>query len=291
MTHAISGFMSALGLISPRMGSFLGMVLGRIWFLFDKKHKKIALNSLMHAYASELNPRERYLLARKVFENSATMLFEHARFHKMNPDDYTKLFKVTGLQHLKAAQAKGRGILCFSGHLGNWEVASVISFLIDITFSVVYKKIEYPPMEDYIKAKRASSGCKMLPLHNALGGVLASLAKGEAVVLIVDQNSRKREHSVFIDFLGRKASANMGLAKLALGSKAPVVPIFTYRKNGWTHLEFLPEIPLIQTGNEKEDILTNTQKYHGIIEDYIRKYPDQWFWLHNRWRTRPLDEI
>jgi len=290
VSHMLSGFMSILGLIPPSAGRFLGKFMGRIWFTFDKKHKKTTLDSLGHTYSSEMNSHTRWLLARRVFENTATMLFEHTRFHRMKPDEYADFFEIRGLHNFKAAQAKGRGILCFSGHLGNWEQAASITHLTGVTFSVVYKKLESSVLENYVKTMRASTGCKMLPLHNALDGVFKSLARGEAVGLIVDQNSRKRHHSIFIDFLGRKASANTGLARIALRSGAPVIPILTYRKNGKTYLEFLPEIPLTHTNNEKADILANTQAYHATLEDYIRKYPDQWFWIHNRWKTRPLEE-
>ncbi|SDT84247.1 lysophospholipid acyltransferase family protein [Desulfobacula phenolica] len=289
-SHILSSFMSILGLLSPSMGRFLGKVLGRIWFGIDKKHKRITLDSLGHAYAAEMDSHARWLLARRVFENTATMLFEHARFHTIDPDDYFDYFEITGLENFKAAQAKGRGVIVFSGHLGNWEYGSALTRLTGVTFSVVYKTIESPVMESYVKAKRSSTGCKMLPLHNALDDVFETLARGEAVGLIVDQNSRKRHQSVFVDFFGRKASANKGLARIALRTNAPAVPTLTYRKNGRPHLEFLPEIPLIRTGNEEHDILVNTQAYHAVIEDYIRQYPDQWLWLHNRWKTRPLEE-
>ncbi|SMC44760.1 KDO2-lipid IV(A) lauroyltransferase [Desulfocicer vacuolatum DSM 3385] len=287
----LSGTMSVLGLLSPPTGRFLGKVLGRIWFCFDKKHKRITLNSLGHTYSKKMSFQTRWKLARKVFENTATMLFEHARFHRMPPHDYGDFFEVIGIHHFKAAQAKGRGILCFSGHLGNWEQAVAVAHLTGVPFSVVYKKIESPVMEAYLKAKRASTGCNMLPLHNALDGIFATLARGEAAGLIVDQNSRKRHHSVFIDFLGRKASANTGLARIALDSGAPVIPILTYRKNNQTYLEFFPEIPLIKTNDKNADILANTQAFHAVIESNIKKYPDQWFWIHNRWKTRPLEEI
>jgi len=290
VSHMLSGFMSILGFIPPSAGRFLGKFMGRIWFCFDKKHKKITLDSLGHAYSKEMDSQTRWLLARRVFENTATMLFEHTQFHKINPDKYLEFINIIGFHNFKAAHLKDRGVLCFSGHLGNWELGSALTHLTGVTFSVVYKIIESPILESYVKAKRASTGCKMLPLHNALDGVLKSLARGEAVGLIVDQNSRKRQHSVFINFFGRKASAHTGLARIALHSKAPVVPILTYRKNGKTYLEFLPETPLIHTDNEESDILANTQAYHSILEDYIRQHPDQWFWLHNRWKTRPLEE-
>ena len=288
--HMLSGFMSVLGLLSPSTGRLLGKILGRIWFGFDKKHRRITLDSLGHTYGTQMGAHDRWLMARRVFENTATMLFEHARFHSMDSGKYWKTFEIRGLHHFWAAHAKGRGILCFSGHLGNWELASAICCFTGVTFSVVYKTIESPVMDNYVKSTRGATGSRLLPLHNALEGVFETLAKGEAVGLVVDQNSRKRDHSVFVDFLGRKASANTGLARIALRANAPVVPIMNYRKNGRMYIDVLPEMPLVRTGEEEHDIFVNTQAYHALIEGYIRQYPDQWLWLHNRWRTRPLEE-
>jgi len=290
MSRMLSGFMSVIGLFSPSTGRLLGKILGRIWFGLDKKHRKITIESLDHAYGTQMGSHDLWLLARRVFENTAGMLFEHARFHSMDTNNYWTAFEIRGLHHFWAAHAKDRGILCFSGHLGNWELASAICCFTAVRFSVVYKTIENPVMDNYVKSTRAATGSRLLPLHNALDGVFETLARGEAVGLFVDQNSRKRDRSVFVDFFGRKASANTGLARIALRTNAPVIPILTYRKNYRMHIEILPEMPLIRTDDEEHDILVNTQAYHSLIEDYIRQYPDQWLWLHNRWRTRPLEE-
>lgn len=289
--HTLSVATFILGLIPPAMGRLLGKYLGRIWFDLDKKHRKITLDSLAHAYEKEMTVYDRWLTARRVFENTATMLFEHTWFHRLGPGRYWKYFRISGIEHFWAAYAKGRGVLCFSGHLGNWELASVLCRFTGVPFSVVYKTIESPVSDNYIKSKRASSGCRMIPVHNAMDHILESLAKGEVAGLIIDQNSRKREHSVFVDFFGRKASANTGLAWIALRTKAPVLPVLTYRKNDRMHLDILPEISMVQTGDQDHDILVNTQACHSVIEDYIRQYPDQWLWLHNRWKTRPLEEV
>lgn len=290
MGRALSGCTSFLGLLSPSIGRLLGKSLGRVWFALDKEHRKITLGSLGHAYATKMGRHDRWLLARRVFENTATMLFEHTRFHRMDPGRYWEFFEIKGLDNLRAAHAKGRGVLCFSGHLGNWELAIVLCRLTTVPFSVVYKPIGSSVVDDYVKSKRASFGCKVLPLHNAMEGVLKNLAKGEAVGLVVDQNSRKRERSVFVNFFGRKASANTGLAWIALHTNSPVVPIIIYRENGRMHIDILPEMSMVRTDDQAHDILVNTQACHSLIENYVRQYPDQWLWLHNRWKTRPLEE-
>jgi len=107
--------------------------------------------------------------------------------------------------------------------------------------------------------------------------------------MLIDQNA-KRHHGVFIDFFGRKACANSGPAHLALMTDVPVIPYFFIRENGKYRLEILPEVPVVNTGDMKQDIFVNTQNFNRVIESIIRRYPDQWFWIHNRWKTQPLAE-
>lgn len=283
--------MSFLGMIPEPVSNQLGNFIGSIWFFLDKKHRTLTMNNIKKAYGSRKSNKEIKILAKNVFKNTAKMLFEHARFHRMKHEDFSGLFSITGLEHLKAAHAEGKGVLCFSGHLGNWELLATLAYITQIKFSVIYKTIEFAPMDRYITKTREFTGCNMLPLHNALDQVIISLGRGDMIGLIVDQNVRKRNRAVFIDFFDRKASATKGLAKLALSTKAPVVPLFIFKDKGRTKIEILPKVPLIQTDDIEQDIFDNTQVYHSIIEKYVRKYPEQWFWLHNRWKTRPLEEI
>ncbi len=290
--HAISISMSLLGKIPVSAGNMAGDILGALWFAFDKKHCKLTCSNIKHAYGSEKSDVEVKILARRVFQNIARMLFEHTRFHGMNPEDFSRHFSLKGFENLYSAHAQGKGVLCYSCHLGNWELFSVIPYITKLQFSVVYQTVEFAPMNRYINEKRAFTGAaSMIPLHNALDRVKACLAKGDIAGLIVDQNVRKRHRGVFIDFFNRKACVHKGLAMLALSTKAPVLPVFTYRDKGKIYIEILPQVPLIQTEDEQKDIFDNTKVYHSIIEKQIRQYPDQWFWVHNKWKTRPLEEL
>ncbi len=290
--HAISIFMSLLGRVPESAGNRAGDILGTLWFAFDKKHRKLTCSNIKLAYGTKKNYREVRILARNVFKNTARMLFEHTRFHRMNPEHFSDVFSIKGLDNLITAHDRGKGVLLYSGHLGNWELLLLIPYITRLKFCVVYKTVKFAPMDRYIMAKREFSGnCDMIPLHNALDKVKASLKRGEIIGLAVDQNTRKRDRGVFIDFFNRKACVQKGFASLAVSTKAPVVPLFTYRENNKTYIEILPQIPLIQTNDEQQDIFDNTQVFHSIIEKYVRKYPDQYFWMHNKWKTRPLDEL
>ncbi|MFO7885372.1 MAG: lysophospholipid acyltransferase family protein [Desulfobacteraceae bacterium] len=287
----ISIFMCLLGFLPESVGNIMGNFLGSIWFNFDKKHRKLTIKNLKLAYKNEKTDKEIKAIAKTVFQNTAKMLFEHTRFHRTKQENLHKLFSIRGLEHLKAAHEEGKGILGFTGHLGNWELLSALAYITKIDFAVVYKTIEFAPLNRYIIKKREFTGAKMFPVHNALDAIVKSLQQGGIAGIWLDQNVRKRERGVFIDFFNRKACTTKGLARLALSTKAPVIPVFTYRADNKTFIDILPKMPLIETGNLEQDILDNTQAYHSLIEKYVRKYPDQWFWIHNRWKTRPLEEL
>ena len=287
----ISTFMSLLGMITVSIGNMMGDLLGSTWFFLDRKHRKLTINNIKSAYKDEKTDNEVKKIACKAFQNTSRMLFEHTRFHRMKLEDFHDLFSITGFEHLKDAHKEGKGILGFTGHLGNWELLAAVPYLTKIGFSVVYKTIEFAPVGKYMHKKREFTGLKLLPLHNALDEVIETLNRNEIAGLMIDQNMRKRHRGVFIDFFGRKACSTKGLAKLAISTKAPVLPVFIYRDKGKFNIEILPKMPLIQTQDEEKDIFDNTQAYHSLIEKYVRKYPEQYFWVHNRWKTRPLEEL
>jgi KDO2-lipid IV(A) lauroyltransferase len=283
--------MSMIGMIPAPIGKIMGDLLGSFWFFIDKKHRTLTISNIKNAFGNGKSNREIKALAKDAFKNTAGMLFEHTRFHRMRREDLHKIFSITGLENLKAAHEEGKGILGFTGHLGNWELLSALAYITKIDFAVVYKTIGFAPLNRYIIKKREFTGAKMFPVHNALDAIVKSLNKGNIAGIWLDQNVRKRKRGVFINFFDRKACTTKGLARLALSTKAPVIPIFTFKDKGKTHITILPKIPLIKTQDMEKDILDNTQTYHSVIEEYVRKYPEQYFWQHNRWKTRPLEEL
>jgi len=282
-------FFSILGKFSLQTGASLGKFLGKIWFFLDKHHKKITIDNLSHAYGHEMSRKEIITLARKIFNNTARMLFEYAWFYSPGSKHDSGFFCVKGMEHLKAAHAKKKGVLLLSAHLGNFELTAALVSIVDFPITVVYRKIKSKPFDLLVQKNRESVGAKLFPLHNALDGVSQALEQGNLIGLLMDQNvGRKR--GVFIDFFGRKACANPGLSKLALQTGAPVIPVFIYREKGKFIFEIQPELPLIKTGDITNDILKNTQIQNITIEKIVRRYPEQWFWVHRRWKTRPLGE-
>ncbi len=286
MYHGISLFILCLGVLPPSMTDSMRNILASLWFSVDRKHRQLTLDNIRRAYGSKLSRRQHENLARDVFKNTVGMLFEHARLRRIQPRNYSRFMSIRGLVHLATARARGKGVLCFSAHLGNWELIPMIGRIVDIPISIVYRKLKFSPLDRYIKERRTATGCRMLTMHRALDEVMASLNRGEVAGMVIDQNTSNRSHGAFVDFFGRKACANTGPAMLALSTGASVLPIFNFRENGKFIIEILPAVPTVRTGDYRTDLVENTRNYNAIIETYVKKYPGQWFWIHNRWRTK-----
>jgi KDO2-lipid IV(A) lauroyltransferase len=288
--RALNLVVDLLGRMNLGQGRRWGRRIGALWFRLDRKNASVVLGNLRLAYGPELDEGQIRELARKVFENTAAMIFEYAWYYRTGFGRFQEFFTVKGVDHLHRAHAQGKGVIALSGHLGNWELALAISPISGIPVSLVYRKIKSQGVDRFVWEKRARFNCRMYPLHNALDGILGALDQGDLVGLLADQNC-SHSRGVFIDFFGRKAIAHSGVAKLARSTGVPVVPIFIYRTEGGFALEVQPEVPLVKTDDEAADILFMTQRYQSVIEAMVRRYPEQWFWLHKRWKSRPLDEM
>jgi KDO2-lipid IV(A) lauroyltransferase len=177
-------------------------------------------------------------------------------------------------------------VLALTAHFGNWELLTVSAALLDIPLGILYRPLDFKPIDRFFVNLRTRFGAKVIPQKRALREILRSLGGGEIIALLMDQNVDWYE-GVFVDFMGRRACTNKGLALIALKSEAPVVPVFMVRRrNGFTTI-FLPEIPLIKNGDKTRDIEENTAQYNKVIASFLHQYPEQWFWLHQRWKTRP----
>ncbi len=285
----LKGVVAVLGVIPFSAFPYLGNLFGRIWFSLDRKHKALAVANIRQAYGPEMSGKEAVALAEAVFKNFARLVFEHAWFNRLPMDAYGKFFRLKGAVHIKTAHSKGKGIIGISAHLGNWEVGLAANWLSGLPFCAVYKKIKNRGVNRYVLEKRGFTGFELIQTHGAFREVREYLAKGYVAGLLIDQNVLLRK-GVFVDFFGRPACTNKSVARLALDTGAPVVPIFVYRESGRFVIECLPEVPVVRTGDRNRDIRENTQRFTKTVEDFVRKYPDQWFWLHNRWRTRPVSE-
>ncbi len=175
-----------------------------------------------------------------------------------------------------------------TAHFGNWEwMAATFPLLVGVPCHVVMRPLDNKFLDKLVDSLRTWTGNKTIPKRKAMARMLRLLQNGEIIGVLLDQNVDWHE-GVFVNFFGELACTNLGLASLALRTGTPVLPAFNIReKNGRYRVIIEPEISLISTGDKNLDILQNTQVFNQIIEKYIRAYPDQWLWLHRRWKTRP----
>jgi KDO2-lipid IV(A) lauroyltransferase len=220
-----------------------------------------------------------------MFRSIARMLETFARFPRITRENVHDLIRYDGLEHFKNALARGRGVLVATAHFGNWELSAFAHALMTAPMHVVARPLDNRRLDEFIEQRRAISGNRIISKREAAREILRALKSGQAVGILIDQNTA-REEGVFVDFFGVKACAGTGFVKLAHHSGAAVVPGYAL----WSAAErryvlrFDPEIPM--SGGVPED----TQKIHSHLEKVIRKHADQYLWIHRRWKTRPPGE-
>jgi KDO2-lipid IV(A) lauroyltransferase len=243
-----------------------------------------ALRNLELAMA-ELGMPERRRLVDRVFVSLARLLWTLARFPSIGKPNVGEWIRYEGFEHFEEARRRGKGVLFATGHLGNWELSSFAHALMARPMSIVVRPLDNPLLDEWLTQRRASSGNVVLGREQFVRPLLRALRNNEAVGILADQNVTAAE-GVFVDFFGRKACVDPGFARLAAKSGAAVIPGFAV----WSESEaryVLKFYPLLEmTGDARAD----TQAVQSALERAIREYPDQWLWIHRRWKTRPEGE-
>ncbi|HXF27421.1 MAG TPA: lysophospholipid acyltransferase family protein [Bryobacteraceae bacterium] len=228
---------------------------------------------------------QRKIIADGVFRSIARLLVAFARLPRMNRDNIGEWIRYEGLQYFQQAKKQGRGILFATAHLGNWELSAFAHGMLTEPMNIVVRPLDNPRIDDLVEKRRQLSGNRIISKREAAKAILRALQKNEAVGVLIDQNTSEAE-GVFVDFFGTAACANSGFVKLAARSGAAVIPGFALwdgRERRYV-LRFYPPVPL------SGDVLKDTQRLHAVLESVIRQYPDQWLWIHRRWKTRPEGE-
>lgn len=265
----------------------LAEVFGRLWFQIDRKHRQIALNNLEIAWGEELSESQRRTIARKNFIHLAQVLLELPYLRKLTLDKLEGFVSFHGLENFSNALQKGRGVLLLASHFGNWELMALAFSLRYRPINIVVRPLDIPFLDTLISEIRTRGGNQLIPKKGSVRKMLRLLAAGDVVALLLDQNPAWYE-GVFVPFFNEIACTNKALSTIALRTGAPVIPAFNIRQpDGSYRIVGEPEVVLERSGDKTRDIEENTAKFNRIIESYIRRYPEQWFWVHQRWKTRP----
>jgi len=278
-------FVKIFSLLPLGMGLKAGKSLGRLIYYLDAKHRRIAVNNISAALG--LGKPEADQIAVRVFENLGYTFAEFIKLPNLDKDYFEKNVTVEGFENYKKAKENGAGVIILSAHFGNWEFLPA-SHLIKMgeTAGIVYKVTKNPYVDKFIDSIRKSYGLKTFPHRNTMRKIISALREGEGIGMMLDQNAR-RDEAVVVDFFGRPAPTNYGLALIAIKTGASVVPAFAVRVGDGKHkIIYEKAISLEKSGDLKRDITDATVKFNNAIENYVRKYPEQWFWVHDRWRVQ-----
>ncbi|MDP8266940.1 MAG: lysophospholipid acyltransferase family protein [Candidatus Aceula meridiana] len=269
--------------------SFLTRVLTTIGLLFTVKQKKIAAESLKIAFGDEKSPKEVRQIFKKCFTNVGKMMIELIYFM-----DHPKMIKervsFENKEVLDKAFSKGKGVIAVSAHFGNFPLMLLRFAQEGYETNAIIRQTRDKKIEKHFQQLRTKLGLKTLyshPRQKCVTDSLKALRKNEFLFIPLDQNFGSGG-GVFVDFFGQKAATATGPVVFAMRTGAPILPIFIVRQKDDTHKIIIDEPLYLEQGkDEKDTIFINVSRITKVIEKYIRKYPDEWGWMHRRWKSRP----
>jgi len=267
-----------------------GIGLGQLVYLLHGKLRRVGMRNLQLAFPQK-SAHERRRILRGEFTSLGRQLAEVCLFPSYTRENVTKIVVYDGFENFERAEARGKGVIYLTAHLGGWELSAFSHSIQGHPLHVVMRGMDNPFLDRFITHLRTMHGNRAVDKDNFVRGLLSAMKAGETVGILMDTNMTPPQ-GVFVDFFGIPACTASGLARIALRTDAAVVPGFTIwdRKLRKYRLRFDPALALIRTGDEEADIVANTALFTKVIEQYVRLYPDQWLWVHRRWKTRPAGE-
>ncbi len=271
--------------LPPGIGLAVGRRLGdALWWLLPQR-RRVTLDNLTRSFGREQSPAELRHLGRRSFQHVGMNLIEACRYFLRPTDVMLSRVRVEGDEHLRTAVAQGRGVLILTAHYGNWELLAAAHSLTGLPLSIVIRPLDHPLLDDLAARFRRRSGAELIIKRQAVREVLLALRRQRLVGILLDQNATRAE-GVFVPFFGVPASTSKGLAVLALRTGAPVLPAVVRRDPDGRHcVDIGAPIPPPPDG----DVTTYTATFNQVLEATIRRAPEQWLWMHARWRTRPRE--
>jgi Kdo2-lipid IVA lauroyltransferase/acyltransferase len=271
--------------VGPRSFAFrLARVYVGLLDILVPKLRRVAERNLVLAFP-DMDEARRWAIADGSFRSIARLLVTLARMPAMTRDSIGEWIGYDGLDYFREAKAGGNGVLFATAHMGNWELSAFAHGLLTEPMHVVVRPLDNPKIAAMVTGLRTMTGNHVIEKKDYARGILRALGRNEAVGILIDQNTSLDE-GVFINFFGLQACTNPGFAKVAAHSGAAIIPGFALWNEAQQRyvLKFYP--PFTATGHALED----TQRIHAQLEQVIREYPDQWLWIHRRWKTRPAGE-
>ena len=282
IAKSISRFVARL----PRkMALSIGVFIATVVFEFSRHERDCAYKHL--AQSLEINDSlvvQR--LARRIFQNMGKNLMEFMQFPRMSPQKLHQFVTFEGKAHLDRALAQGRGAIILTAHFGNWELLAASIVANGYALNPITRQLRSKRLDAIIRTYREKAGYSGIDRDKSVRAALRCLKRNELIGILADVDTRV--NGLFVDFFGRPAYTPYSPVAIALKTGAAILPTFIIRQPDDSHRAIV-EAPLTleQSEDRQHDLVVNTQRFTKVIESYIRRYPEQWIWIHERWKTRP----
>ena len=286
---ALLGVARVVGAMPESAALRLGAGLGSLGYAVSKRYRTVAIVNLTQVFGAEWDQQRIAETAKRAFQNVGMNLVEFLRFRQMDPSHLDEIVTVEGEENAREALSRGRGIVAVTAHYGNFEMFGAAFARKGYPLSVIARDADDQETTELVNSLREKMGYQVFPRKNAARKALAVLRKNGVLGVLPDQNDTD---GIFVPFFGRLAATATGPAFMALHTGAAVLPAFIHRAPNNKHVvRIFPPIEFTRTGDDEADIRALTTRINASLELVIRDHPEQWFWLHNRWKTRPPAEL
>ncbi len=287
---ALRGFTGMLGAVPRTVARGIGAGVGLAAYLLAGRLRGVGDSNLRLAFP-EMNPHQRRNVLVASFRSLGWQLAEFAQMRRYTAAGTQRYIRYEGLEHYLQAKARGKGVLVLTGHLGAWELSSFYHSLMGHPMGMVIRRLDNARVDVWVNAIRTLHGNRVLHKDDFARGILKSMHRGETVGILMDTNMTPPQ-GIFVPFFGKDACTASGLARVAAHAGAAVLPGFLLWEAAERRylLHFGPPLELVQTGDAEADASANTSLFTATLEAWIRRYPEQWLWVHRRWKTRPAGE-
>jgi KDO2-lipid IV(A) lauroyltransferase len=283
-------FVHSVRLLPRSIARAVGAAIGTAAFSALGRLRRVGARNLELAFP-EMSSSDREVTLRSEYRNLGLLLAEFCKMPDYTAQEASRFIRYEGLENFLAARERGKGVLVLTGHLGAWELSSFYHSLMGMPMGMVIRRLDNPLVDAFVNRIRCLHGNRVIHKDDFARGLIASMRAGETVGILMDTNMTPPQ-GVFVPFFGVLACTASGMARIAAKTGAAVVPGFLlWEQHEQKYvLHFGEELPVVRTGDAEQDALANTASFTSAIEGYIRRYPEQWLWLHRRWKTRPPGE-
>jgi KDO2-lipid IV(A) lauroyltransferase len=267
------------------VASSIAAFLGRCAFSLVGKYRAQTIENLTRAFGKEKSPAEIRRIAVKVFENLGRNAAELINFPKITRENVDRFVKIEGMETVDASFARGKGTIILAAHFGNWEITGLIFRIKDYPGRTIGKKIYFYKYDNWLNSLRRAQDINVIYRDESPRKMLKVLKENKILGIVADQDVDSVD-GVFVNFFGTPAYTPLGPVVLGKATGALIIPVFVIREGSRHRFVVEKPVELVDTGNKDADVVTNTQRWSDVVESYIRRYPEQWVWMHRRWKTK-----